>query len=149
MQMNAKMSDLMRRLKITYASDGWISPLGSRPFDFATIDGSVLLKSEYDGSRHITLSQFPDRTGYEAFVNHFHLPFDGTRESLLLCLASANSIQEGLARLADARRFQVVVSVSDDCTVRFYEIRPGENWLADEIESYAEEAILVLESSPE
>jgi hypothetical protein len=149
MQMNAKMAELMRRLNIASASDEWISPLNSRPLDLTIVDGSVFLKSTYDDSRHITRSQFPDRTGQEAFVNHFHLPFDGTRESLLLCLASANSIKRGLARLAGTRCFQVVVSVSDDCTVRFYEIRPGENWLAEDIESYAEEAILVLGSSPE
>jgi hypothetical protein len=149
MKMNAKMSELMRRLNIASASDEWISPLSSRPLDFTTVDGSVFLKNEYDNSRHITLSQFPDSTGSESFVNHFHLPFDDTRESLLLCLSSANAIKRGLEPLADVRRFQIVVAVSDDCTVRFYEIRSGEKWLVEDIESYAEEAILVLESGPQ
>jgi hypothetical protein len=138
------MSELLRRMSISAASDEWISPGISLPLDLTTVDGSVFLKHEHDKSRHVTLSQFPDRSGYESFVNHRHLPFDGRPESLLCCLSYASAIKRGLARLADGRRFQIVVSVSDDCMVRFHEIRPGENLMAEDLESYADEAILLL-----
>lgn len=37
------------------------------------------------------------------------------------------------------------VSISEDsCVVRFHQCRKGEQWLADDLEGYAEEAVLVL-----
>ena len=143
MKMNTKMAELLRRLNIPAASDGWVSLENSSPVELTTADGSVLLKNEYDRSDHVKLSHFPDRTGYEAFVNHVHFPFDGERESLFRCLSYASAITRKLAPM-EGRRFQIVVSVGDDCTVRFHEVRPGEIWLTEDFDLYTEEAILLL-----
>jgi hypothetical protein len=142
MKMNTKMAELLRRMNIPTESDGWASLEAPYPVDLTTVDGSVLLKNACERSEHVKLSHFPDRTGYEAFVNHFHLPFDGKRESLLRCLSYASAITRKLAPM-DGRRFQVIVSVGDDCTVRFHEIRAGEIWTTEDLELY-EEGILLL-----
>jgi hypothetical protein len=150
MKMNKNMSDLLRRTNVsmTLAENMALETLKSPTFTVA--DGSVLLKHEYERAAHVKTEDFPDRTGYECFVNHVHLPFNGTRESLLSCLGYAVALQRGLVRSATERRFQVIVSVAeDDCTVRFHEVRPGENWLSEDLEGFAEEAIVVLCASPE
>jgi hypothetical protein len=143
MKMNSKMAELLRRLNIPAASDDWVSLENSSPVELTTADGSVLLKSEYGKSKHVKPSHFPDKTGYEAFVNHVHFPFDGKRESLLRCLSYASAITRKLAPM-NSRRFHVIVSVGDNCTVRFHEVRPGEIWLTEDLELYAEEAVLLL-----
>ena len=105
----------------------------------------VLLKNNYGANKHVKPADHEDKTGYECFINHIHLPFDGTGASLKSCLSYAIALQNGLARLAKNRSFQVIVSVSDhECTVRFHQLRKGENWVAEDLEGYTEEAVLLL-----
>jgi hypothetical protein len=49
--------------------------------------------------------------------------------------------------LTQDRQFRVIVALpeDDDCTVRFHQIRPGENWSAEDLEGYKSEAILVFD----
>ena len=139
------MSSLLKRSKISLPLDETLAaePLTIPVFDY--VDGSVLLKQEFQGTRHVKASDFPDRTGYESFINHVHLRFDQTRESLVSCLRYALALQTGLARLQPRRHFQIIVAVGeDDCTVRFHELRIGESWVAENLEGYSE-AVLVLD----
>lgn len=113
--------------------------------DLIIVDDSVLLKREAERAKAVTINDFPDRTGFECFVNHVHMPYDGSRTSLLACLQYATDLQSKLAALGQARTFLVIVSISeDDCVIRFHQHRKGEQWLADDLEGYAEEAVLVL-----
>jgi hypothetical protein len=142
--MNGKMSDMLMAANIKrdfFEVPTWHN---LRPHSFVVVDGSVLLKDEYEKSKHVTLRDFPDRTGYECFVNHVHFPFDGTSNSFLTCLGFAVALLHGLADWADDRRFEVIISVGGDCTVRFHEIRSDENQMADNLDGYREEAILIL-----
>ena len=118
----------------------------------------VLLKGQWEPNKqHVKITDLPDKTGFECFINHVHLPFDGTNESLNSCLEYAATLQEALMPLTGDRQFRVIVSLSEDyefpesaCTVRFHQIRPDENWIAEDLEGYKSEAILVfdLRSSP-
>jgi hypothetical protein len=112
---------------------------------FEYVDGSVLLKQEFQGTQHVKPSDFQDRTGYESFINHVHLRFEQSRESLVSCLRYTIALQTGLARLQPRRHFQIIVAVDEgDCTVRFHEVRIGESWVAENLEGYSE-ALLVLD----
>ena len=117
-------------------------------------EGCVLLKEQWTRNRHhVKIPDFPDRTGFECFINHVHLPFKGTKEALTPCLQYAAALQEALIPfITEARQFRVIVSLSEDdafpkyaCTVRFHQIRTGENWVADDLEGYKSEAILVFD----
>jgi hypothetical protein len=145
MGMNSKMSEMLRAANITtpFAHSGSLGTL--TPHSFTVVEGSLLLKDEYEKAKHVKLGDFPDRTGFECFVNHVHLPYDGSRESLQSCLCYVTALQKGLTQFGEGRPFLVILSVSDgDCVVRFHQRRPPESWLADDLEGYAEEAILVL-----
>jgi hypothetical protein len=107
----------------------------------------VLLKNNYEANKHVKPADHEDKTGYECFINHVHLPFDGTGASLKSCLSYAIAPQKGLARIAKNRNFLVIASVNDDwCTVRFHQVRQGESWITEDLEGYAEEVILLLET---
>jgi hypothetical protein len=56
-----------------------------------------------------------------------------------------------LARIAKNRSFLVIVAVEVDdhgCTVRFHQLRQGEVWIEEDLEGYADDAILLLETPP-
>ena len=139
--LNSKMSLLLSEsgISIPLAERQAAAPLAIPVFK--TVDGSVLLKKEFERSQHVKIAD----TGYECFINHVHLPFGQTREALVSCLRYAIALQRGLVQVHPRRKFRVIVSVGDgDCTVRFHEERTGESWIADNLEGYTE-AVLVLD----
>jgi hypothetical protein len=150
-RMNSRMSTVLQKTGISL-------PLAARatagPFPtFETFEGCVLLKSEWEPNKnHVKVTDFPDKTGFECFINHVHLPFEGTIASLVPCLEYVAKLQEALIPFTQDRQFRLIISLSEDdafpnsaCTVRFHEIRLGENWIADGLEGYQSEAILVLD----
>jgi hypothetical protein len=47
--------------------------------------------------------------------------------------------------IVDAQKPAAELPVGDACSVRFHKIRPGQTWLADDLESYKENALWVFE----
>jgi hypothetical protein len=147
MKMNQRMSALLQQadIPVPFVDDPALRAL-SLPA-FSVVGEFVLLKNQYEPNKHVSPADFPDKTGYESFINHVHRSFDGTAASLKSCLSYAIALQKGLTRIAENRRFQVIVSVDDrECTVRFHQLRQGETWIAEDLEGYAEEAVLLLET---
>jgi hypothetical protein len=144
MRLNAKMSEMLADANIPAAFFGLLSSDASAPPRIISVDGCVLLADQYEKAEHVRVESFPDRTGFECFVNHLHFSYSRTRESVLSCLTYAVSLQRALAQHADGRSFLVILSLGNDCTVRFHEVRKGENWVAENLERYAEDAILLL-----
>ena len=105
----------------------------------------------------LPLSRSWDSTGYECSVNHVHIEefVDAGRSwSLLESLVQGYKYAQALAALLDGKgAFEVILGCQDPaaewagCTVRFHLIRPGEEWLAPDLEGYEEEAILVLRTA--
>ena len=143
MKLNNRMSSLVQTLGVAWppTEEATIS----KPLELEFVEDCVLLKGQYERNKHVTMESCFDKSGYESFINHVHLPFLETKESLIDCLSYATALQRALLPLAGSRRFRVMVAISDDCTVRFHEIRPGESPASDNIESYKSEAILVFD----
>jgi hypothetical protein len=144
MKMNTQMSQLLTRLNVPLASNNL--PTSAKPelLELIVVEGSVLLKREFEQAKGATVSDFPDRTGFEAFVNHVHRPYDETSESLQSCLYYATKLWNRLAEIKE-HQFIVILSVSEgDCVVRFHQLRQDENWMDDDLENYTEESILVF-----
>jgi hypothetical protein len=136
------MRRLLSVLRLEFPLSEHVSKRVFRRSSFVVLNGCVLLKREYKRSR-VASKNFPDKTGYECFVNHVHIHFDGTRRSMMSCLKYCTELDDGLIRFAPRRELQVIVSFSSDgCTVRFHQIRTREPWLAANLEGYKEEAIL-------
>jgi len=114
-----------------------------------TVQGCVLFADQAEGCRHISLGDFPDRTGFECSVNHFHVPYDSTPAALLQLIVRTAAIRRALAEYAPDRSFLVIVSIAErECTISFHECRPGEAWLADDLEGYKDEAVAVIGVGP-
>jgi hypothetical protein len=113
---------------------------------------SLLLKKS-----HVRQNDFPDHTGYEAFVNHIHvsdllesressdIPFFLLKQGIML----AHALRKKLICTYPDTAFQIAVSYDEiECTVRFYRMRDNESWLTSDLEQYTEEAIMAIEVQP-
>lgn len=89
-------------------------------------------------------ADFDDATGYEAFINHLHIDTDdGSAVSKAIHAAArvAEMVQSRMLQSrGDERPVRLIVSAEhrDAATVRFHRLRAGEEWLADDLESYPE-----------
>jgi len=117
-------------------------------------DGCWLLASQIGVETAGQRQQFPDRTGYEAFVNHIHIEdvLDSRLSPSESMLGQALALGHAMRALVAPRgAFKIVVATSidapRDCNVRLYKARPGEVWIRDDLEGYADDGILVLETS--
>jgi hypothetical protein len=129
MMMNSHMSALLQKAAIQWPIVA--EPIQQESLKLEVVHGCTVIKGEFDRNKHVKIAEFPDKTGFECFINHVHLPFAGTRESLISCLQYATALHKALAPFAQDRQFRIIVAISDDgCSVRFHEIRPGENWLS-------------------
>jgi hypothetical protein len=121
MKMNQRMSALLRQadIPVPFVDDPALGTL-SMPA-LSEVGEFVLLRNQYEANKHVSPADLADKTGFECFINHVHLPFDGTGASLKSCLSYSITLQKALARIAKNRSFQVIVSVDDhECTVRFH-----------------------------
>ena len=107
--------------------------------------GCAFLRALWAGDPSFRLDRFPDLTGAECFVNHVHLADLGiaaSKEQLCESVALAGAI----ARLGRPERLRFIISLKDaECVWRFHRRRRGERWLDDDLESYREEALLVID----
>src|ERR1700694_3874538 len=140
--MNNKMSALLQRVGLS-SPMGASANAGQLP-TLEIFEDCVLLKNQWDPNKqHVKITDLSDKTGFGCFINHVRLPFDGTNASLISCLEFSSTLQEALMPLTGDWQFRVIVSLSEDhefpesaCTVRLHKIRPGENWIAEDLEGY-------------
>ena len=96
---------------------------------------------------------FPDRTGYECFVNHIHIEDyleNGGLPPLELLgrgIALARELKAQLSQLHGGKHFRIIVAFDgSSCTVRFHAVRADERWVDKDGSGFAKGAIAVLET---
>ena len=114
--------------------------------------GCVLLRG-FVKKPHLSPSDFPDQTGLECSANKLRMeamfPARLVHSCPLLLLTAglltARALSVELARLPG--RFNVILSYDgESCAVRFHKIRAGQRWLAEDLEGYVDEGVLVFEA---
>jgi hypothetical protein len=114
----------------------------------------VLLLRCADVARHPERDGFPDATGYEAVINHFHVDSLGDGlDDFRLALGATGEIRRQLQETVSAQPVRIIISrnLSGEyigSTVRFHRVRPGETWLSDDLEGYGNEAVGFLDVRP-
>ncbi len=115
--------------------------------------GGCFLLGGFLKKPHLSPAEFPDETGLECSANRLRMEamLDSRLVSscpLLLLTAgliTARTVSAALARYPG--RFNVIVSYDgESCAVRFHKIRAGQRWLADDLEGYVDEGVLVFEA---
>lgn len=152
--MNRKMVDRLEKLNDfiqSHSLEEKLRRLINTPI--LEVDGCFFFEDLWKGYPGASLSQFPDRTGLECFVNHVHIEdyVERTSTSLTVDLLFtqgwqfATSLKERLAAYQPEVGFRVIFSAGEgtypSCTVRFHLIRKHENWLSEDLEGYREESV--------
>jgi hypothetical protein len=115
--------------------------------------GGCFLLNGFVKKPHLSPADFPDPTGLECIANRLRMEsmLDArlVRSCPLLLLTAglltARAMSQALARYPD--RFNVILSYDgESCAVRFHKIRAGERWLAEDLEGYVDEGVLVFEA---
>lgn len=119
---------------------------------FTQLDGAVVFTAMRDTAERVKPENFPDLTGFECFVNHIHIEdqLEGVPDPSALLkqgIAFTLATQSQLRSTFPTKPFKVIVAATaHGCGARFHLVRPGEEWLASNLDGYGEEAILVLET---
>jgi hypothetical protein len=114
---------------------------------FIVRDGCVFLSALLSSEVSVTRSDFPDKTGFECFINSFHIDDyveDKYIENAALFIEKLFAMWKSFNKEGD---IQAIISLSDfGAVVRFHIIRECEYWLSPDLEEYAE-GILIASSS--
>jgi hypothetical protein len=152
MRLNRRMEGYLTDLRSREVEADFPVP-GKGP-DVAIVEtgGCVLLRGFVD-KPHLSPSDFPDQTGLECSANKLRMEAMFPARIVMSCplllltagLLTARALSNELARMPG--RFNVIVSYDGDCcAVRFHKIRAGQRWLADDLEDYVDEGVLVFEA---
>ena len=142
--MNQNMTNLLAQMKID-PSQVDLERAAVR-LELVSTGDSVFLRDEFAQSRHHAIEDFADRSSLESQINHVHFPFRDDRQSLEEAIAYTACLRQSLGEFS-GKRFVIIVCVADRrCTVRFHQVRKSESWLADDLDFYREEAVMVLDT---
>jgi len=115
--------------------------------------GGCFLLRGFVSKPHLSPVDFPDQTALECSANRLRMEsMLDTRlvRSCPLLLLTAGLLTARVVSLALAHyagRFNVIISYDGEgCAVRFHKIRPGQRWLAEDLEGYVDEGVLVFEA---
>ena len=140
-------SDFVSREKLTAALSQILAQ------GFTELGGAIVFTAGRAIGENVEPRNFPDLTGFECFVNHIHVedqlvPAVSNEVALLRQgIAFALKTETRLRSEFPQKPFKVIVaSTAHGCGVRFHVNRQGEQWLNSDLDGYAEEAILVLET---
>src|SRR6266852_2974330 len=115
---------------------------------FTELGGAIVFAAMRNIAEDVKPENFPDLTGFECFVNHIHVedqldvPIPDQPALLKQGIAFALATESQLRSTFPGMPFKVIVAASaHGCGARFHLVRPGEEWLASDLDSYADEAI--------
>lgn len=144
--MNSEMSKAYRNLSLANVElDHRLGEIAESGFKYQ--DDCFFLGKCFDVDTNVSIDDFPDKTGYECFINSVNIDDyidDGYLEQAVCFVRSVfsqwNKAQEG-------RKLIAILSMDEfGLKVKFHMQRVGEQWLSGELEEY-EESILVVDSS--
>ena len=117
---------------------------------FLELGDCVVLAHEAGSVAAAPIDSYPDATGFEAFINHMHLEDElelPAADPTVLAQAGryATELADRLERAFPGETFVLIIGLGDSCTVRFHKLRSGESWIADDLEGYENEAVMVVQ----
>lgn len=117
---------------------------------FEEVCGVVAAKGRMN---KINGKQQDDATGLECLLNKIHIDdyvneSTPIKEMVQIAICYALKLKDALLSSALDGPFRIIISgdfPGHSCSVRFHKLRPNQVWLADDIESYKIEALMVID----
>ena len=150
MRMNAQMRKLKREIEGLRAFSLDPNLAGIIRRGFVELNGCTVFAQFQSSAQSVTVADCFDETGYESFINHLHVedyldssfsPLERVAQGFTLTSVLARSLESHYPSIT----FRILLSCSSSgCSVRFHTLRPGQQWIRDDLESYLDEALAVL-----
>jgi hypothetical protein len=87
-----------------------------------------------------------EKTGREISINHFHIDFYTDKQWGEVAFTFLHELNKQLRAEFPMQQFRGIFSVNEDsCTIRFHMVRPGEDWIDDDLENYKEDGVCVVD----
>ncbi|XHF34255.1 hypothetical protein OXH62_04700 [Pseudomonas chlororaphis] len=113
--------------------------------DFVERDGCIFIAA-LNPQSHMSLDSFPDRTGYECFVNSVHIDDYVSDDLLATAISWLSLVLDQWNKFGLPGVLQGSVSTDEfGATVKVHVLRPDEPWVGDDLEGY-EQAVLTVNS---
>jgi hypothetical protein len=114
---------------------------------FVHEDGAWFLGDLRVVNAHVTRADFPGLVGFEAFINSLHVEDYAEGDSLAQAVLFIERVLVRWRETATAGTLVGLVTDNGETTVvKFHCARPGEPWLAEDLEGYADESVMVTDS---
>jgi hypothetical protein len=114
---------------------------------FIELDGCFLLKELANVTTNANTNDFPDKTGYECFINHIHIDDFTTENVSATSLVFASRLLSKWTQTNFGGQLVVIVGGDHEAAVvRCHRERQNESWLAQDLDGY-EQAVLEISSS--
>ena len=146
------MENYLRDLRSREVETGFPSPGRGPDVQVVETSGCWLLGG-FVRKPHLSPADFPDATCLECSANRLRMETMFPARLVLSCplllltagLLTAQLLASELARHEES--FNIILSYDgESCAVRFHKIRAGERWLAEDLEGYVDEGVLVFEA---
>lgn len=112
---------------------------------FERKSGCAFLASLAKRQMNSNANDFPDKTGYECFVNSIHIDDYMDDNYFRSAVTFANKVKEAWLASASPEILRFLIMSNDlGAIVKFHVVRAGECWLDENIDEYGD-GILVLE----
>lgn len=115
---------------------------------FVEVEDSYFFKRFYEIQKdHIDKSNFIDKTGFECFVNSFHVDDYVKNDFLCQSLLFVRIVFDKWTITNNEMVLKCIISGTDDgINIRFHIQRANENWIIDDNIENFEEGIFILSS---
>jgi len=109
-------------------------------------DGCVFIRALISKCSTINQNDFPDKTGYECFVNHIHIEEVEIEKTIKIAVKFFANLKNIIKNFGIDNSVRGIISVNEtDLTVSFHLLHPNERWLAEDLDGYKEECIAEFE----
>ena len=123
---------------------------------FKELHGCIVGRSQLDFPPDVIREIHHDETGLECLLSKVHIDAcidqdTPVAEMAGLGIAYANLVRDTLTASGVAGPFRIILSIREadefqeatTCIVRFHRVRPGQEWLRHDLDSYGSEALMV------
>ena len=113
---------------------------------FVNKEECLFLKSCFEIETNVTINDFPDKTGFECFINSINIDDYVENDFLEQGILFAQEVFSTFKIIDSENTLNCIMSMDElGLKIKFHLLRIDEEWLSDDLEAF-EEAILVVDS---
>jgi hypothetical protein len=145
MKQNERMNSIVNNAKVSREIDKKLTALLGDGFEF--INGCIFLKSLYKNQGHIKENDFIDKTGFECFINSFHVDDYVDKDFISQGHLFLHKLFKKWNEYNGKPILKGILSETEyGANIKFHVVRENENWVDETNLNSFKEGIMILTS---